>query len=183
MKARFFKTIFFSALSTIVAFSAVTYTSCTPDKCKSIVCAYGGVCNGGSCICPSGYEGTQCEYKTRDKFLGVWKVVETGTVTNISYYTVSISADPNPNNITNVTISNFYNYITTTVSAYVKGDSLYIPQKTYNGNTIQGSGYWQQQGVAYAEHAQMTVYYSVINSKGVVNDFGTQKGSASIWNK
>jgi len=183
MKSRFIKTIFLSALSTIVAFTAVTYTSCTPDKCKSVVCAYGGVCNEGSCICQSGYEGAQCEFITRDKFLGVYQVVETGTITDISHYTVSINADPN--NVTNVTITNFYNSITTSVTGYVKGDSLYIPQKTYNNNTltVQGYGYIQQEGTTYAQHAQLTLYYSVVNAKGVVNDFGTAAGSPSIWNK
>ncbi|MDR3680102.1 MAG: hypothetical protein P4L41_09060 [Flavipsychrobacter sp.] len=184
MKSRFIKTIFLSALSTIVAFSAVTYTSCTPDKCKSVVCAYGGVCSGGSCICQSGYEGTQCEYISRAKFLGVWQVVETGTITNVSHYAVTIDADTDPSSsVTNVTISNFYNSITTKVNAYVKGDTLIIPQITYNGNVIQGYGVIQQEGTIYAQHAQMSVYYSVTNAQGLVNDFGTEKGSASIWSK
>jgi len=41
------KTIFFSALATLTIFLAVAYTSCNRDKCKTIVCANGGVCNEG----------------------------------------------------------------------------------------------------------------------------------------
>lgn len=184
MKARFIKTILLSALSTIVAFSAITYTSCTQDKCKSVVCSYGGVCSGGTCICPTGYEGVQCEYISRDKFLGVWQVVETGTITDIAHYTVSIAAPSDPNSsVSDVVITNFYNSIPVNVNAYVKGDTLYIPQETYNGNQVQGVGYLQQEGTLYAQHAQLTVYYSVTNGNNQVNDFGTQKGSPSIWNK
>lgn len=183
MKARFLKTIIFSALSTIVAFSAVTYTSCTPDKCKAIVCAYGGVCNDGACICQTGYEGTQCESIIRDKFTGVWQVVETGTITNITHYSVSVENDAN-GSVSNVLITNFYNSFTAKVSAYVKGDSLYIPQQTINNRTIQGWGVLQNEGTTYNQHAQMSVYYKVTdNARGTVDDFGIDDGTPSIWNK
>lgn len=68
------RNIAFSVLLTLGAFSAVTYTSCNKDECKDVVCNNGGTCNetDGSCTCPTGYEGTNCDNLTRDKFVGTW---------------------------------------------------------------------------------------------------------------
>jgi hypothetical protein len=50
-----------TALFVLFTFSIVTYTSCKEDKCKNIVCANGGSCAEGKCVCPTGYTGTVCE--------------------------------------------------------------------------------------------------------------------------
>jgi len=106
MKARF-KTIILAAFGAISAFTAVTFTSCTTDKCKSVVCAYGGVCNAGACICQSGYEGTFCETVSRDKFIHTWIVVETGTLSSTASYTVTVQPGTD-NTQTSLVIQNFY---------------------------------------------------------------------------
>jgi len=47
--------------------SAVLFTGCpNPDPvnpCESVTCQNGGTCIDGSCYCPSGYTGTNCETK------------------------------------------------------------------------------------------------------------------------
>ncbi len=53
----------------IGAFTTVTYTSCNKDECKDVVCNNGGTCVAGICACPTGWEGTSCNTRTRDKFL------------------------------------------------------------------------------------------------------------------
>lgn len=78
------KNIAFSTLLAIGAFSAVTYTSCSKDDCEDVVCNNGGTCVGGSCACATGYEGSTCDTKTRDKFVGTWAgsdVCTSGTYT------------------------------------------------------------------------------------------------------
>jgi hypothetical protein len=65
-----FKQIALSAFLTISAFGAVVYTSCNKDECKDVVCQNGGTCSEGKCTCPTGYDGTNCETKSRDKFVG-----------------------------------------------------------------------------------------------------------------
>lgn len=45
----------------LLSTAAITYTSCTIDECKDVVCQNGGNCNGGSCTCPTGFTGNRCQ--------------------------------------------------------------------------------------------------------------------------
>ncbi len=179
-----FKTILASAIATIATFSAVVYTSCNRDKCKTIVCANGGVCNGGTCVCPSGYEGTNCETVTRTKFLGNWSVLEKGSITLAAQYGVSIEASTV---ITDVTIKNFYNYFKTPVKAYVSGDTIVIPNQQYEGKVLHGIGYIYS-NVTYGQYGAISLRYQIIDTATQkVNDFGFAEANThaepSLWNK
>ena len=182
MKARI-KTIILSALGAIAAFTAVTSTSCEPDKCKAIVCAYGGVCKEGTCICPAGYEGHQCETITRDKFKGVWTVFENGTVTNSAQYEVSIDYG---SSLTEMVIKNFYNkFKDVTVNVRIKGDTMYIPQQTIQDHEIKGHAFLQDDKY-YGKNANLQVFYSVKLPDGRTNDFGLSgvgNGEVSVWTR
>jgi hypothetical protein len=181
MKARL-KTFLLSSLGSIALFSAVTYTSCNNDPCKAIVCAAGGVCNDGDCICASGYEGNQCETETRQKFEGIWYVTEDGTISTTAQYTISVEGNAEPGKISELKISNFRNSFTQPVSAYVKADTLYIPQQTINNNTVQGIGYIGDDPF-YGLHGIINLRYSVKNAGNVTDDFGLGAGEPSVWNK
>jgi hypothetical protein len=179
MKARF-KSILLSAFGVMAAFSAVTYTSCNNDKCKAIVCAYGGVCNEGTCVCPSGYEGSRCETLTRERYMGVWQVLEDGTVSNAAQYAISVEAGPKTSDLV---IKNFYNSFMTPVNAYVKGDTLYIPQQDMEDYQVQGIGYIAEDKY-YGTHGRLTVRYQVTNkTTNLTDDFGLDEGDPSLWNK
>jgi hypothetical protein len=67
------RNILFSALLTIGAFAAVTYTACNKDKCKDVVCQNGGTCNDGNCICTFAYTGSKCETAIRDSYQNTYK--------------------------------------------------------------------------------------------------------------
>lgn len=149
------------------------------------MCAYGGVCNNGACICPSGYEGSNCQTRTRDQYLGIWNVTEVGTISNWASFSLAIDTD-NSQNVINVRIDNFYNryQLPTTVLAQVNGDTMTIPQQTMpNNDVVQGWGYFQPTNGTYGQHATMIVYFTVVNSQNAVDDFGVTAGSPSIWNK
>jgi hypothetical protein len=179
MKARL-KSIVLSALGVMAAFSAVTYTSCNNDPCKAIICAYGGTCTEGDCICPSGYEGTHCEVVTRDKYEGVWTVFEDGSSTMAAQYEVKIIKGSGN---TDMIISNFYNrFPGAQVNVRVKGDSLFIPQQTVDNYTIEGAGHlnWEE---FYPDHGELTLYYKVVNPEGRTDDFGFSAGLPSIWTR
>lgn len=178
MKARL-KSVVLSAIGVLAVFTAVTYTSCNTDKCKAIVCAYGGTCNEGDCICPSGYEGTHCEIITRDKYKGVWTVFEDGTATNPEQYELTFEYGLGN---TEMTIRHFYNRFNGNVNVRVKGDSLFIPQQKIEGYSIEGWGTldWEE---FYPDHGELTVYYKVTDATGKTNDFGINNGEPSIWTR
>lgn len=182
MKARL-KTIVLSALGALSVFSAVTISSCTEDKCKAIACAYGGVCSDGKCLCPSGYEGPQCETVNRTRYLGTWIVTENGSITDAAQYTMSIEKG---DNITEVRIKNLRNLFTEDVRAFVKADTLYIPLQTITTKnqpyTVVGSGIITSDKY-YGDYGRLVVKYKVTDVNGLVDDFGVDGGDASLWNK
>ena len=177
------KTILISALLSFTAFLSVAYLSCNRDKCKTIVCANGGVCNGGSCTCVLGYEGTNCETKSRDKFIGIWNVSEKSSTTNAAQYQVTIDSGVGA---TDVVIRNFYNYFTVDINASVSGDSLFIFTQNHQRKYVDGIGVITP-NTTYAQFGFMYVTYEVIDSiTQVVTDFGVNFGdgsASSSWNK
>lgn len=178
------KSVFIGALATVGAFAAVVYSSCNRDKCKTIVCANSGVCNNGSCTCPAGYEGTNCEKASRDKFIGNWTVFEKGSITLAAQYPVSVKP---AENITDVVIYNFYNYFKTPINATVSGDRIYIHNQQYEGKVVFGEGQIMS-NVTYGQYGQLELRYEVIDTATQkVNDFGynaaVDLSDPSLWNK
>lgn len=67
---KFWKHTLISAIAFVGLSSSVLYTSCTDDSCLKVICRNGGTCAEGLCKCPSGFEGTQCERRAADRFIG-----------------------------------------------------------------------------------------------------------------
>lgn len=67
------RNIAFSALLAVGAFTMVTYTACTKDECKDVVCNNGGTCVDGTCNCATYYEGTNCDNQVRAKYYNTYK--------------------------------------------------------------------------------------------------------------
>ena len=180
MKTRFTKTLS-SILVALTALAAITYSSCNKSNDKSttttkcIVCAYGGL---------TGYEGPTCEIISREVFFGNWQVFEKGSNTNTSQYGVTIEASAA--GISNVIISNFYNYFTQPVQAVVSKDTITIPNQEMQGKVIFGVGFMNHTTTGIADQA-LTLRYEVIDTAtGTVNDFGyypADGSNASSWNK
>ena len=180
------KPILLSSILTLSAFVAVIYSSCQPDKCKAISCAYGGVCDNGVCKCLPGYEGTNCETITRSKFIGSYQVHETGTITLERQYPLAIEPDAD---INYVKIKNIYNYfIAPSVRALVQGDTITIPNQQLLGKVIFGKGYITSAN-GYGTGSVITMRYEVVDSVNnlIVDDFGyyanIYNSSASLWTK
>ncbi len=180
MKARL-QTILLTTLAVVAVFTVITYSSCKQDKCKAIACANGGVCTDGKCICPSGYEGPQCETVNRDRYLGPWIVTENGSLTDAAQYTISVEKG---DNISELRFKNLRNLFTEDVHGFVKADTVYIPQQTINTiYSVVGTGIITDEKY-YGDHGKLVVRYKVTdNTTGMVDDFGYDGGDASLWNK
>ncbi len=179
-----FKPILVSTIIAIIAIFSIASTSCNRDKCKTIVCANGGVCNLGACICPAGYEGSNCETITRNKFLGTWEVFEKGSITNAAQYGVAVLPGAE---ITEVVITNFNNYFRSNIRGSVSGDTLFIPNQQYEGKLVFGIGTIYS-GTTYGQYGGLTLEYEVIDTAtSAVNDYGFNTvidgSSPSQWNK
>lgn len=133
------RNIAFAALMTIGAFSAITYTACNKDECKDVVCNNGGTCVDGTCSCPTGYEGTNCDAKTRDKFIGSWAGSDqctSGTYT----ITLSIAASSSSNVTALVTNPGGFGG-TVTITGNVTGSNTlaFNSQSVGGGRTLTGT--------------------------------------------
>jgi hypothetical protein len=81
------KNIALSAFLTVSAFGAVLYTSCTKDECKDVVCQNGGTCSEGTCTCPTGVGGTNCETIYRTTYVNTYIGNGTDNATPANTYT------------------------------------------------------------------------------------------------
>ena len=63
------RNILLTVFLTIIVITAVSYSACNKNNCSNVVCQHRGVCDGGTCFCPVGYEGIRCEILSRDKFI------------------------------------------------------------------------------------------------------------------
>ncbi|MBC7553484.1 MAG: hypothetical protein H7257_05855 [Taibaiella sp.] len=179
-----FKTILVTAITTISAFGSVAYLSCNTDRCKTILCANRGICNGGSCTCPSGYEGTNCETETRKKFTGNWSVFEKGSNSLAAQYPITIE---NGESITFVQIKNFNNYFSTPIRAYVDKDKLIIPVQRMQGKVFYGEGIIKS-NTTYGQYGGITMRYLVQDTiTNIKDDYGYESAinfsDPSSWNK
>lgn len=140
-----FKFVMLSALITLSAFCAVWYSSCTKDNCKGVTCLNHGNCSGGSCVCPTGAGGTNCEIVFRTLYTNIY----TGTVTSNFGYTrtgntLTFSTD-NDTVFTNMRV--IWNDNGRTVSMPIvlsntsnTGSSFMVTATTVDTNTYTGNG-------------------------------------------
>ena len=58
------RSVIVTTLIALLGFGAAVYTSCNKDRCSNVTCQNGGTCNNGSCTCPTGYTGANCQTTT-----------------------------------------------------------------------------------------------------------------------
>lgn len=153
------KNLFLLPALLFAAFLTTTMTSCG-DNCKDVECNT-GICVDGTCECPDGYEGTNCEIQWSAKFAGTYTgsdVVTASTAgTQLGTYVLSPSCVITAKNETTISMSNFggFNSIveasidrpaTSTASATQLTinftDALgrkFVGTATLSGNTLSGN--------------------------------------------
>lgn len=180
-----------SLITSLTAFSAVLYVSCgkTPsgndNACQAISCAHGGSCNKGVCTCPTGYEGTNCQITSRDRYLGAWKVSEKGTTTPQREYQVAI--ETNNLDAAHVSLKNFYNYFKSPISAYVVKDTIFIPNQQLEGKIVYGKGYIHTTSTTTTNNTVTFAYEVTDVATQLVDDHGyhadLNQSTPSEWNR
>ena len=102
------QTFLATVMITFSAFILVAYTSCSskksttsPDKCQTIPCKNGGICNVGVCSCLNGYEDADCGSASLDRYTGNWEMHDSVTGSDhpaalhtSNIYNVTINAIP-----------------------------------------------------------------------------------------
>ncbi|MBK6818670.1 MAG: calcium-binding EGF-like domain-containing protein [Bacteroidetes bacterium] len=133
------KSILMASFLTVGIFSTALFTSCNQDKCKDTVCNNGGTCNetDGSCNCPVGYEGSNCDTESRTKLIGSFLLngsdSDGGTYTGL-VTTTSVSGASKTKFILNIQGAFI---LTCTMSS---ASSFTIDNATIAGFTYTGSG-------------------------------------------
>lgn len=121
-----------------------SFSSCEEDPCKDVTCAATGTAtesNGTcSCVCDSGYEGTDCSTLSRTKFIGTYTVADACSASGSASYTVVITASSTDE--TRVLISNFWDSYAANVVASVDGNTITIANQDpdSDGYPVQGTG-------------------------------------------
>lgn len=117
-----------------VLFVALCFGAC--NKCNDTSCENGSVCYDGSCQCPEGFSGDNCENEWRDAFIGSY--ILTGQSIPDSSQFINITKDLTKGN--RVLINNFFES-PVVIQAYVVEDEIYFDEQTWGLNqTIQGFG-------------------------------------------
>jgi hypothetical protein len=169
------RSIIIGCIAACAAFASTLYISCTKESC-STVCANGGTCNGALCICPTGYEGSNCQITSRNKFLGVWDTHEKGTITSTRINEFGITIDTNnAGSITTIRMINFYDKYSNPILATITGNSLTIPMQIMpNYDTVSGWGTYSSSNSCPT--GKIFIYFKIGSSSGVDN-FGDSIGA------
>lgn len=130
---KFWKHTLISALAFISVCTIVLYSACDRDSCLTLKCSHNAPCVNGFCQCPTGYEGTQCETRALDRYVGTYfgntqcngapPVIDTLWVTPIA----------NPN-IVNLRRYRDYDHVYT---ATINGDNVSVVDTSANNSTVK----------------------------------------------
>ena len=69
---KFWKLTLLSIFSFLAISATVLVSSCEKDACTELKCKNGSACTEGFCRCQTGFEGSECETKTVNRFLGTY---------------------------------------------------------------------------------------------------------------
>lgn len=135
------RSILITALLTCIVFSTVVYTACQKDKCNNVKCQNLGVCDGGNCVCLTGYEGSRCEIYSRDKFVSTFNGGDICAINDTNhyhqyplYFTAVLSAP------LELTLKNFLNNPQDSAICTMQSTDSFLFSGRNNGTTYSGYG-------------------------------------------
>lgn len=114
------------------------FQACDRDKCENVVCnGPQSYCLDGFCVCPQGYEGTNCDILSQDKYIGNYYVTEScnpGTTNGWAFSYISPGFS-----IETIIISNFLG-IGRDAEAVINGNFITLPQQSIGSYQFSGTG-------------------------------------------
>jgi len=159
------KTIALSAFVTLGAFFTVLYTSCTKDECKDVVCQHGGTCSNGSCVCPTGYIGTNCQTRA---LVGVW--AGTDICTPSGTYNISITLANSSTDTAKMLITNpggFGSSIVISGTVSADGKTITYPNQAISSTVSMGGS------ILLTDNTHFTHTYTASDLTGNTSCTGT----------
>lgn len=132
------RTIVLTAMLTVIAFSAVIYTSCNKNKCDKVVCLNLGACDAGNCICPTGFEGNRCQTLSRDKFIFTYSGGDSCTRGGINRYQIYMLAVLNDS--VEMTMKNFLGNYQDSATCTIQSTDSFTFIGSNNSTTYTGYG-------------------------------------------
>ena len=135
---KFWKHTLITAFAFLGISTTVFYTSCVKDACADLKCQNNASCTDGFCNCPTGYEGTECELLSSDRFVGTYYGVSVISTIPLDVYptifdTVVIftTADANKVGVIRKNVLMTGN-VKDTMYGYINGRSILIDSLTKN---------------------------------------------------
>jgi hypothetical protein len=122
-------------------------SQCDRRSCNDVVCGVNQGCSNGNCFCADGYEGSNCNIESYQKYVGTYQVYETcgGSSCNFCNYTSYIT--PDGFDVRRININNVLNQggsllavIRTDQSN--QGNFLEVATQNLGGITVSGQGYF-----------------------------------------
>ncbi len=124
-------------------------TSCERRSCTDVACGVNQQCSQGNCYCQDGYEGSNCNTESAQKYVGNYNVSEAcySSTSNFFNYTCYITADPFY--INRVQINNLFGQTTATGVIHTDqnnlGNYIEIPQQQQGSLVFSGTGNYDPQ--------------------------------------
>ena len=104
-------------------------SSCNKEPCEEVTCQNGGACNDGSCACPVGFTGSECQDETRATYFGLYSglFIENGVIDSTEFNLTTY-----PGNILRITWEDD-DFIELTTNT-----SFNIPDQSFGSDVIGG---------------------------------------------
>ena len=113
--------------------------SCDRKSCENVVCpGIYSTCIDGNCYCESGYEGSNCDVETRDKYIGSYQVTENCTTSSGGFLNNRFTAYISSSYVDVLTIDNFTFYGGTVYANIIDATTLYIQDQRAGSIDISG---------------------------------------------
>lgn len=146
----------------VVAF-LITISACDRRNCENVVCPVNQGCNNGQCYCGDGYEGTNCDINSYEKYIVINNYAYESCNTPPPFTTTNVYITWDGVYINQVHIHNLMGSNCPDVIAIIRTDAnnegniLEINEQTCGGSSVSGQGTYDK----INHRVNLQLYYNV----------------------